>query len=115
MRFYIVLALLLMLLVTIFAVQNNAAITITFLFWQIGGSLALVLMITLMLGILIGLLLLTPTVLRGKRREVELRRRLRAAEEEKPPVAAQAEEVSADRSPAHAEEASPEKGTAGGT
>ena len=81
MRFYIVLALLLMLLVTIFAVQNNPTITITFLFWKVGGSLALVLMITLTLGILIGVLLMTPTVLRARRRAAELRRSLRAAEE----------------------------------
>ena len=53
MRFLVILALLLALLVTIFAVQNSAAAPVTFLFWRVNGSLALVLMLTLALGVLI--------------------------------------------------------------
>ena len=47
MRLLFVLALMLALLVTVFAVQNNANIDVSFLFWGVAGSLALVLMITL--------------------------------------------------------------------
>ena len=66
MRIFFGVALILALLVTVFAVQNNQTITISFLFWSIEGSLALVLMITLVLGIVIGVLLMVPGSVRGR-------------------------------------------------
>ncbi len=80
MRIIFVFALLLILLVTIFAVQNNASIDIKLLFWEINGSLALVLVIALILGILIGFLVSTPTALRKRTQLSELRKRLRMVE-----------------------------------
>lgn len=80
MRFLIVVALLLSLLVTIFAVQNNQPTTVKFLVWSVDGSSALVLMVTLLLGILIGVLLMLPGSLRGRLRTGELQRNLRDAE-----------------------------------
>ena len=80
MRITFVFALLLILLVTIFAVQNNAMIEVNLLFWRVDGSLALVLVITIILGILIGLLLSTPTALRNRSQLSELRKRLRLVE-----------------------------------
>ncbi len=47
----------------IFALQNIAVITVTFFAWQLTGSLALILSITLIVGILITLLLLLPNSL----------------------------------------------------
>jgi putative membrane protein len=80
MRIIFVFALILILLVTIFAVQNNELIKINLLFWEIDGSLALVLVITFILGILIGLLVSTPTTLRKRSQLAEARKRLRTAE-----------------------------------
>jgi uncharacterized integral membrane protein len=80
MRITFVFALILILLVTIFAVQNNESIKINLLFWEIDGSLALVLVITFILGILIGLLVSTPTTLRKRSQLAEARKRLRTAE-----------------------------------
>jgi uncharacterized integral membrane protein len=82
MRFYFVLALLLALLVTVFAVQNNAVIDVSFLFWGVAGSLALVLMITLTLGILIGVLLMLPGAVRRRLEAGELRRSVRSLEQQ---------------------------------
>ena len=80
MRALVALALILALLVTIFAVQNNAVTTIKFLSWSVEGSAALVLMITFALGIIIGALLMTPGSVRNRLRARELRRTVAALE-----------------------------------
>ena len=82
MRLLFVLALLLALLVTVFAVQNNATIDVSFLFWGVAGSLALVLMITLSLGILIGVLLMLPGAVRRRLEVGELKRSVRTLEQQ---------------------------------
>jgi uncharacterized integral membrane protein len=82
MQVYIILALLVALLVTIFAVQNNAVIAVTFFIWRIEGSLAIILMGTLFLGILVGLFLLTPSAIRGRLAASDLRKRLQKTEQE---------------------------------
>ena len=90
MRIFFAVALILALLVTLFAVQNNQPITISFLFWSIEGSLALVLMITLVLGIVIGVLLMAPGSLRNRLQIGGLQRSVRALEQEKTDTAASA-------------------------
>jgi len=82
MRIFFVVALILALLGTVFAVQNNQPITISFLFWSIDGSLALVLMTTLVLGIVIGVLLMAPGSVRGRLQVGGLQRSLRSLEQE---------------------------------
>lgn len=81
MRLLVAIALLLSLLVTIFAVQNNAATSVKFLFWSVQGSFALVLMVTLIVGILVGVLLMLPGSVRNRLRAAEMKRSLRVAEE----------------------------------
>ncbi len=80
MRIIFIFALLLILLVTIFAVQNNTSIDIKLLFWKINGSLALVLVIAFILGILIGFLVSTPTAIRKHSQMAELRKKLHMVE-----------------------------------
>jgi uncharacterized integral membrane protein len=82
MQVYIILALLVALLVTVFAVQNNAIIAVTLFAWRIEGSLAIILMGTLFLGILVGIFLLTPTAIRGRLAASDLRKRLQKVEQE---------------------------------
>jgi len=100
MRIFFVVALVLALLVTVFAVQNNQPITISFLFWSINGSLALVLMVTLVLGIVIGVLLMTPGSVRNRLQVGGLQRSLRSLEQEK---AAAAEPIVTDPAQSEAE------------
>jgi uncharacterized integral membrane protein len=83
MRIFFAVALILALLVTVFAVQNNQPITISFLFWSIEGSLALVLMITLVFGIVIGVLLMAPGSVRNRLQIGGLQRSVRSLEEDK--------------------------------
>ena len=93
MRIFFAIALILALLVTVFAVQNNQAITISFLFWSIEGSLALVLMITLVLGIVIGVLLMAPGSVRNRLQIGGLQRSVRSLEQENANVVAAPPEV----------------------
>lgn len=80
MRALVALALILSLLVTIFAVQNIQPATVQFLFWSVSGSLALVLMVTLIIGILIGVLLMIPGSVRSRLKAGELQRSVRSIE-----------------------------------
>ncbi len=80
MRALIALALILALLVTIFAVQNNADTTVKFLAWSVRGSAALVLMITLTVGIVVGLLLMIPGSVRNRLKVAELNRQVKSLE-----------------------------------
>ena len=82
MQVYIILALLLALLVTVFAVQNNAAIAVTLFIWRVEGSLAIILMGTLLLGILVGVFLLAPAVIRARFTTSDLRKKLQKTQAE---------------------------------
>ena len=83
MRIFFAFALILALLVTVFTVQNNQSIPISFLLWSIQGSLALVLMTTLVFGILIGLLLMAPGSIRNRLQVSSLQRTVRELEQDK--------------------------------
>jgi putative membrane protein len=78
----LILALILAIIVTIFAVQNNTPENIKFLAWEIKGSLALILMITFALGILIGLLVSTPAWFRRVRQSAELKKSIQVLEKD---------------------------------
>ena len=78
----LILALLLALVVTIFAVQNNEPTNITFIAWKTEGSLALVLMITFAMGILIGLLVSTPGSIKRRLQFADLKKHLQSLEKE---------------------------------
>lgn len=99
MRLFFVLALLLALLVTIFAVQNNANTDVRFLFWSVAGSQALVLMLTLTLGIVIGVLLMLPGTVRRRLEVADLRRKLRAQEAAPPSMSPAANEPAETNAP----------------
>ena len=60
-------ACILTLLVVIFAVQNAETVSVHFISWELNMSLALLLIITLVIGSLVGLLVATPRILRNKK------------------------------------------------
>ena len=49
----------------VFALQNIAVITVTFFSWELTGSLALVLLITILSGMLIAIFLLLPQFIKS--------------------------------------------------
>lgn len=62
---YLIFALLIAVIAVIFALQNTMTVAISFLAWEITGSLSLVLLITLAIGAVIGLLVLTPSAIKN--------------------------------------------------
>ena len=70
----IIISLILLLLAIIFAVQNSGAVDITIYFWEVSISLAIILFSTLFIGIIIGIFLLIPTILKLRRRVARLSR-----------------------------------------
>ena len=67
----------------LFALQNNALVTVTIALWHFESTLAVVLLLAIGLGVLIAGLVSTPTVLRGQWSGARLRRQLAALEKEK--------------------------------
>jgi lipopolysaccharide assembly protein A len=66
----------------LFALQNNVPVTVSFLTWSFGGSLAMVLLITLGLGVIIAGLVSSPTLIRSRWAGARLRKQLSALEEQ---------------------------------
>lgn len=58
---------LLVVLAAIFTMQNMQSVDLTFIVWSVKTFVALAIIIALVLGILIGALLVLPTVMRSKR------------------------------------------------
>jgi lipopolysaccharide assembly protein A len=83
MQIFILLAILIAILAVVFALQNLAVVTVSFLFWSIQGSQALVLLVTLAAGVLISLLASLPGLVRGKWSNAGQRKKLAALEAER--------------------------------
>ncbi|MGD9092070.1 MAG: lipopolysaccharide assembly protein LapA domain-containing protein [Anaerolineales bacterium] len=66
MQIFLFIALLIMLVAIIFAVQNTEPTQVQFLAWKTEGSLALVLLLTLLAGVLISYFFSLPSKLRDK-------------------------------------------------
>ena len=60
----------------LFALQNNVAITVAFAVWQFEGSQALVLLLSLGLGVLITCLVSSPTIIRRQWAATRMRRQI---------------------------------------
>ena len=67
----------------LFAVQNTETVTVTFIAWSLTGSLSLILIITIIVGFLIGSLLLAPSIIKKKFQSFGLKRRVSKLQKEK--------------------------------
>jgi len=66
MQFLIIFAILFAIGGVLFALQNNAPVVVSFIAWEFHGSLALVLLLTLALGMIIAALVSAPATVRMK-------------------------------------------------
>jgi len=73
---YLILALVIAVIAVIFALQNTLTVTIVFFTWKVTGSLSLVLLVTLVIGILIGWLFAAPSLVKHTFRASGQRRRI---------------------------------------
>ena len=87
---------LVLLLAVAFAVQNTDAVNVSLLLWKSQASLAIVMVLCLALGFLVGLLAVVPSFLKGRRRARDLERRLAKHDTIGPVSASQASPMSAD-------------------
>ncbi len=77
----ILLALLIALVAVVFALQNATTVTIAFLAWHFDGSLALLLLLTLAVGFVVGWLAATPSIFRHRLEKKSLRKQIAKLEE----------------------------------
>lgn len=80
--FLLILALIVAIIAVIFAVQNAASITVSFLVWQFGASLALVLLLAVAVGVLLALLVTAPGNIRNSWNLSRLKKRVSELETE---------------------------------
>ena len=81
MQILIIIALVLIAAAVVFAVQNVAAVAVTLFFWKVPSSLALVLLIALVAGVLIGLLLVLPGSIKNRMAVSNQKKKLAALDE----------------------------------
>ena len=65
----IIVALIIVLIVAIFSVQNAAPVAITFLFWQFQASLAIIIFLCVLSGIIVGSILTFLIRIKRQRKE----------------------------------------------
>ena len=65
----------------VFVLQNVAIVTVTFISWQITGSLALVLLASIISGVIVTLLILLPSLIRNDFYLASLKREKRTVED----------------------------------
>jgi lipopolysaccharide assembly protein A len=81
MRLFIVLALLIAIAIVLFALQNSSVVTISFLSFHYSGSLALIVVALFASGLLAGLLISLPSLLRKSSALREQKRKVKQFEE----------------------------------
>lgn len=69
--FYFVISLILVLSAVVFALSNAEPVEVSFLFWAFEGSLALMLLLTFLLGVLAALLMLIPGYFKKSKKKVK--------------------------------------------
>jgi uncharacterized integral membrane protein len=66
MQIFLVLALIIALIAVVFTIQNTALVTVTFLVWDLNHSLAFVVLLAILAGVLISQFVAMPTRLKRK-------------------------------------------------
>ncbi len=82
MIFFIILGIALGVLSVVFVSQNTDVVTVSFLTWQFDGSLALILLLTLISGVVMTLLVLVPSFIKDAFLLASARRQKKALEAE---------------------------------
>jgi len=67
----------------IFAAENNTSVQVSFLGWSTTGLLSIVLVITLAIGLVLGVVIMLPTVLKRRQHAARLKKRVASLEKEK--------------------------------
>ena len=79
-KFVNIIVLILAILIIIFAVQNYMVTTVKVFFWNINGSLSIILLLVLLIGYLIGYFSCLPLVFRRRKQIKEMEKKLKIIE-----------------------------------
>lgn len=79
---YLIVVLVISAIAVVFALQNSMTVVISFMTWQITESLSLVLLATLTIGVMIGLLVLAPSMFSHSFTASAQRKRIETLEKE---------------------------------
>ncbi|GBD98277.1 hypothetical protein BMS3Abin07_00288 [bacterium BMS3Abin07] len=82
MQFFMFLALIITLIIAIFAIQNLTVVSLSFIVWKFSGPLASILAITFAAGIFAGIFLLLPAWWRKSKEGRTRKRRIHELEKE---------------------------------
>jgi uncharacterized integral membrane protein len=82
MQFFLFLALILVLALVLFAIQNSIATTLTFVTWNFESSLTFILVLAFTVGMMTGIFLFIPTWWRKVRKNRAQRKRIQELERE---------------------------------
>ena len=80
-QLFLIIALFIAISAVIFALQNSVPVTVSFLIWKFESSLALVLLISLGLGVLVSFLLSIPTMIKRNLAISNYKKRIQELEE----------------------------------
>lgn len=80
MEFYLILAAILGIFVAVFAIQNAAAVTVKFLLWEFQSSLAVLIIISMLAGMLLVFLLSLPGRLKRRKELYDKQKRIKELE-----------------------------------
>jgi putative membrane protein len=75
MQVFLVFALLIALVAVVFAVQNTAIVTVSFLVWNFNNSLAVIILLTIFTGVLISILMSAPGWIKNRLSLANLRKK----------------------------------------
>ncbi len=97
MQIFLIIALLFAVVAVIFAVQNVAAVTITFFSWSLQTSLAVALLVALGTGILIVILFSIPGKIKNSRASFSQKKKFASLEAERDRFQKKVDEITAER------------------
>jgi len=80
---YTILVIVVAVFAVIFAAENNTSVQVNFLGWSTTGMLSIVLVITLAIGLILGVVIMLPTVLKRRQNTAKLKKRVASLEKEK--------------------------------
>lgn len=86
MRFALILSLLIAIVAVLFALYNPDPVTINLVYYEVSGPLALVIIVSLLAGVVVGVLVSLPGSLAARWRTRRLERRVAEAERAEPVV-----------------------------
>ncbi len=78
----LILALLLVLIIVVFALQNSASIELKLFFWNIQSSAALIITSVLFIGAILGVLFSLPSIIKKKEKIEELQKQIPKSDKE---------------------------------